>query len=266
MARPEGPAGDHPAARLGELIMRTVSELAELAGVTVRTLHHYDEIGLLAPSQRSDAGYRLYDRSDLKRLQQILFWRALGTPLAQIQAVLDDPAYDAVEVLERQRSVLSAQLQDVTAMLKAVDAALDEAQGGNTVEDHAMFEAFDNSEYAAEAEERWGDTDAWKQSQERTKSWTDEDKARIAREGVEFAKRLAAAMTSGVSPASTQAIDLAEVARLAINRQFYDCSKQMHVNLGEMYVADPRFTQYYDQHAAGLAVWFRDAIKANAAR
>ena len=88
----------------------------------------------------------------------------------------------------------------------------------------------------------------------------------MAAEAVAFARRLAAAFTSGVPADSEEGMDLAEEARLQIDRQFYDCSKEMHTNLGEMYVADPRFTAYYDQHAEGLAVWFRDAIVANAAR
>ncbi|MGI9016568.1 MAG: MerR family transcriptional regulator [Euzebya sp.] len=246
--------------------MRTVSEVAELAGVTIRTLHHYDEIGLLIPSNRTPAGYRMYDREDLRRLQQILFWRALGTPLTEIQAVLDDPAYDRVQVLTRQRAVLAEQVGQASRMLKAVDAALEEAQGGKTVSESEMFEAFDNAEYAEEAEARWGETDAWRQSQERTKNLTDQDKARIAREGIEHARRLADAMTSGVAADSAQGMDLAEEARLSIDRQFYDCPKEMHVHLGQMYVDDPRFTKYYDQHAEGLAVWFRDAIVANSRR
>lgn len=246
--------------------MRTVSELAELAGVTVRTLHHYDDIGLLAPSQRTAAGYRLYDRHDLLRLQQIMFWRALGLPLAQIQQLLDDPDYDRVDALTQQRAIVTEQLDEVSGMLKAVDQALEEAQGGTPVSDEAMFEVFDNAEYAEEVEERWGDTDAYRQSQERAKHWTDADRERIVRDGIEHAERMAQAMQQGVASDSEQAMDLAEEARRGIDEQFYDCSKEMHIALGEMYVQDPRFTQYYDQHAEGLAAWFNEAIKANAER
>lgn len=246
--------------------MRTVSEVAELAGVTVRTLHHYDDIGLLAPSQRTAAGYRLYSREDLLRLQQIMFWRALGLPLGQIQQLLDDADYDRVDALTQQRAMLAEQLDEVSGMLKAVDEALEEAQGGTPVEEDKMFEAFDNAQYAEEVQDRWGDTDAYRQSQERAKHWTDADKQRMVREGVEHTKRMAEVMQQGVAPDSEQAMDLAEEARRGIDEQFYDCSKEMHVNLGEMYVQDPRFTHYYDQHAEGLAAWFNQAIKANAER
>ncbi|MEE8601728.1 MerR family transcriptional regulator [Euzebya tangerina] len=246
--------------------LRTVSDLARLAGVTVRTLHHYDEIGLLRPSARSEAGYRLYDREDLQRLQQILFWRALGFSLEEIASLLDDPEYNRVAALEDQRAALSARLDDLGLMLKAVDDALTEERGGPAVTDEAMFEAFDNAQYEEEVRERWGDTDAYAQSKARQASWTEEDKRRIIQQGIDHAKRMAQAKRRGVDPGSAEAMDLAEEARLGINREMYDCSKEMHVNLGEMYVADPRFTEYYDQHEPGLAEWYRDAIVANAER
>lgn len=246
--------------------MRTVKELAELAGVTVRTLHHYDEIGLLTPHARTAAGYRLYDHDDLLRLQQIMVWRELGFGLAEVKAVLDDPGYDLAEALESQRTALDARAAELDLLRKRLDEALAEVRGGTPVEEETMFDGFDNPEYAREAEERWGDTDAWAQSQERAKHWTEADKRRIVEEGIAHAERMAVAFTAGVPADSEQAMDLAEEARLGIDRDFYDCSKEMHVNLGEMYVADPRFTAYYDQRAEGLAVWVRNAIVANAAR
>jgi DNA-binding transcriptional MerR regulator len=246
--------------------MRTVSELAELAGVTVRTLHHYDEIGLLRPSQRSEAGYRLYDRADLQRLQQILLWRALGFGLADIRALLDDPAYDRVQALTDQRAALAERLSHVGSMLKAVDDAIADATGGPPVDELEMFEAFDDGEHAEEAEARWGDTEAWRQSRARAARMGADDQRRLVREGQAHVQRMAEVFRSGVPADSAQAMALAEEARLAIDRHFYDCSTAMHVRLAEMYVADPRFTAYYDRHAEGLAAWFRDAIVANAAR
>jgi MerR family transcriptional regulator, thiopeptide resistance regulator len=246
--------------------MRTVSEVAALAGVTVRTLHHYDAIGLLRPGHRTDAGYRLYDRADLRRLQQILLWRALGFGLAEVQALLDDPEYDRVRALLDQRALIAARLDELDAMLKAVDEAITEATGGPEVDDLEMFETFAGGEYAEEAEARWGDTDAWAQSRERVGRLTDDDKQRLVREGEAFVERLAEVYRSGVPADSDAAVALAEEARLAIHRQFYDCSREMHLALGDLYVSDPRFTRYYDRHAEGLAAWFRGAIAANADR
>lgn len=246
--------------------MRTVSELADLAGVTVRTLHHYDQIGLLTPTGRTDAGYRLYDHDDLLRLQQIMVWRELGFGLAEIRALLDDPGYDLAAALADQRAALAARVDELSLVLKRVDDALAEVRGGAPIQEETMFEGFDNAEYEAEAEERWGDTDAYHQSRERVGRMTDAEKQQIAEEGIAHARRMAEAFTAGVPADGEQAMDLAEEARLAIDQRFYDCSHEMHANLGEMYVADPRFTAYYDQHAEGLAVWFRDAILANAER
>ncbi|WP_341250232.1 MerR family transcriptional regulator [Euzebya pacifica] len=245
--------------------MRSVSELAELAGVTVRTLHHYDEIGLLRPSGRTPAGYRLYDHDDLLRLQQIMFWRELGFTLAEIASALDDPDYDRAEALRDQRAELARRHDDLGLVLKAVDQALAELEGGPQTNEEEMFVAFDHSQYEDEVKERWGETDAYRQSRERTKNMTKADFDRLAAENESFVRRLAEAFEAGTAADSESAMDLAEEARRAIS-QFYECSHEMHVNLGEMYVADPRFTATYDTHAEGLAVWFRDAIRANADR
>jgi DNA-binding transcriptional MerR regulator len=145
--------------------MRTVKELADLAGITIRTLHHYDRIGLLDPSARTPAGYRLYDHDDLLRLQQILVWRALGFGLADIAAILDDPDYDLAQSLMTQRAQLAERVEELSLVVKRLDEALVEVQGGPPIAEDTMFEGFDNSEYQAEAEECWGDTDAWRQSQ-----------------------------------------------------------------------------------------------------
>ncbi len=246
--------------------MRTVSELASLADVTVRTLHHYDRIGLLTPSGRSASGYRLYDHDDLRRLQQILVWRQLGFSLGEIAELVEGAKRDRAAALRAQRALLSQRLEKMATVLKRVDEALKEIEEGTAMNEDTMFEGFDNTEYAAEAEQRWGDTDAWRQSQERTRDLDDAAKAQIAQEGIDHAKRMADAMGRGIPPTSIEAMDLAEAARLTIDRRFYDCSRAMHVSLGEMYVSDPRFTAYYDVHAEGLAVWFRNAIVANAER
>jgi MerR family transcriptional regulator, thiopeptide resistance regulator len=245
--------------------MRTVKELAALAGITVRTLHHYDEIGLLRPSARTDSGYRLYDHDDLLRLQQVLVWRELGFSLADVAALLDDPGYDLVGALESQRAGLAARVDELALVLKRVEAALVEAQGGEPVEEETMFEAFDTSRYDDEVRERWGDTEAYRQSTERMARLTEADRCAIVAEGEDLTRRMAAAYTSGVAAESDAAMDLAEEARRGIER-FYDCPPEMHVSLGAMYVDDPRFSAYYDRYADGLAVWLRDAVVANAER
>ena len=135
-------------------VMRTVGQVAELTGVTVRTLHHYDEIGLLSPRERSEAGYRLYAYEDLARLQEILVWRALGFSLAEIQAILGDPGYDRLAALRKQRALIEQQAERLGALRAALDAALDAEANGTKMEVHAMFDGFDPSEYEDEARER----------------------------------------------------------------------------------------------------------------
>ena len=141
-----------------------------MTGVTVRTLHHYDEIGLLAPSGRSEAGYRLYAYEDLARLQEILVWRALGFSLGEIQALLDDPAYDRIGALRRQRELVERDAERLGALRQALDHAIDAEEKGATMPEQAMFEGFDPAEYEDEVRERWGDTDAYRESTRRAAS------------------------------------------------------------------------------------------------
>ena len=138
--------------------MFTVSEVAGVAGISVRTLHHYDERGLLSPQQRSDAGYRLYSRADLERLQEILFWRELGFALGEITAVIDDPSHDRTSALRRQRGLIVAKAEHLQRMIEAIDGAIAAHERGIMMNEAEMFEVFgdfDPRRYDAEVEERW---------------------------------------------------------------------------------------------------------------
>jgi MerR family transcriptional regulator, thiopeptide resistance regulator len=247
----------------------TVGELARLAGVTVRTLHHYDRIGLVRPSERTSAGYRSYDVRDLDRLQQVLFYRELGFPLDEVATLLDDPDADPAAHLRRQHRLLRERLERTRAMVAAVEKEMEARQMGISLTPEERFEVFGDGfseEYQAEAEERWGDTEAWAQSQRRTSAYTKDDWVRIKAEGEDVERRLAAAMADGVPADSAAAMDLAEEHRQQISRNFYDCSPEMHAGLGRMYVEDERFTAHYEQIAPGLAQYVSAAVQANAAR
>ena len=247
----------------------TVGQVAELAGVTVRTLHHYDQIGLLSPSGRSDVGYRHYDSSDLERLQQILLYRELGFPLEQIAAILTAPDSDAGVHLRRQRELLTERIARLHMMVAAVDKEMEAHQMGTQLTPEERFEVwgdFDPDEHAQEVEERWGDTDAYKQSQLRSAKYTKEDWLAIKAEAEDVNARLVAALRSGAGPDSDAAMEAVEAHRQHISRWFYDCSYEMQVGLGEMYVSDPRFKKTYEDMSEGLAEYARDAIRANAAR
>lgn len=249
-----------------------VKEVAQLTGVSVRTLHHYDEIGLLAPSDRSGKGYRLYGDEDLLRLQQILIGRELGLSLEQIRGFLDDPGFDRRRALLSQRAELQKRAQQTEAMLRAVDAALAlidplaSSVTGEHMELKQIFDGFEPSKYEAETEQRWGDTDAFKESKRRTQRYGKEDWQRLAAEQGSIYADAFAALKAGKAPSSDEAMSVAERHRQSIDRWFYPCSYQMHRGLADMYEQDSRFAESIDQHGAGLTSFLAAAIRANAER
>ena len=241
----------------------TVGDLAKLTGITVRALHHYDELGLVRPSQRSDAGYRLYTDHDVLRLQQVLLFRELGLPLDEIAAVLDDPKYSRADALRRHREVLVAKRARLDAMLAALDAALTREEGEMKPEDvKSLFEGFDPEAYADEAREKWGDTDAYKESARRTKRYGKAEWDAIKSESEMIYARLAELMREGARPDDARVRGMAEAHRAHITKWFYPCSTEMHRGLAEMYIADSRFTANLDKVAPGFAKFLRDAILA----
>ncbi|MET9803336.1 MerR family transcriptional regulator [Streptomyces sp. NPDC006368] len=247
----------------------SVGQVAGFAGVTVRTLHHYDEIGLLSPSGRSHAGHRRYDDADLDRLQQILFYRELGFPLEEVAALLDDPDADPREHLRRQHELLTARIADLERMAAAVEHAMEAKKMGINLTPEEKFEVFgdhDPEQYAQETEERWGDTDAYRESQRRTSRYTKADWQRVQDESAQWNARYRDLMTDGEPPTGERAMDLAEEHRRYMSRWFYDCTYEIHRCLGEMYVADERFTAYYEALHPGMAAHLHAAITANASR
>ena len=246
----------------------SVGQVAELAGVTVRTLHHYGQIGLLEPQDRNRAGYRRYSDEDLQRLQHILFYRELGFSLDDIATILNEPGSSTGRHLRRQRQLLSARMSRLEQMIAAVDRELEAQTMGIELTAEEKFEIFGpnySQDYETEAEQRWGDTPAWEQSQARTARFSKQDWVDVKESGDELNRRLAEAMNSGSTPTSERAMELAEEHHRSIE-QFYDCPYPMHRGLGDMYVSDERFTRTYEEWAPGLAQWLRDAIHANADR
>jgi len=247
----------------------TVGQVARLAHVSVRTLHHYDDVGVLSPSARSDAGYRLYTDADLDRLQQVLLFRELGFSLEEIAEALGDPEFDRRDALIEQRALLANRMRATEAMLALIDKTLMALEGGIRMDKEEMFEVFgdfDPTEYEEEVEERWGHTDAYKESARRTARYTKEDWARHKAESERVNAEVASLMDAGVPAEDPRAMDAAEAARLLIDTWFYPCSHEMHVGLAEMYIADPRFTATYEKIRPGMARYLHDAILANAAR
>jgi DNA-binding transcriptional MerR regulator len=251
-----------------------VKEVAQLTGMSVRALHHYDEIGLLVPSTRTGSGYRLYDDGDLLRLQQILIGRELGMSLEAIKRSLDDPSFDRRAALERQRKELAARADRTAAMLRAVNAALAALtdEGGKTMKEMskdeitALFDGFDPSLYEGEVKQRWGETDAYKESARRTSKYTQADWEQYKAESHAIMTDAARLFHAGASAEGDEAMAVAERHRLSLDRWFYPCALEMHAGLAEMYEADARFAKSIDQYAPGLTAWWSAAIRANAGR
>lgn len=245
---------------------KTVGAVAALTGVSVRTLHHYDHIGLVVPSVRTPAGYRGYTDADIERLHLVLVYRSVGLPLEEIRTLLDDPDADVLEHLRRQHRLLLQEADRLQHTIKAVEELMHAHRSGIQLTAEEQVQIFGTTafggQYAAEAEERWGGTDAWKQSQQRVATLRKQDWIDIKAEGDALLDALAAAKRAGVAPGSPQANELAARHRASIER-FYDCDDEMHRGLVEMYVTDARFTRYYDDVEPGLAQYLHDLVIAS---
>lgn len=253
------------------VVTYSVGEVASLAGVSVRALHHYDETGLLVASHRTHAGYRRYTSGDLDRLQELLVYRRLGFSLKQIATLLDDPGHDRRAALLRQRDLLVQRMDELAAVRRLVERTLTTMEGAITMSDEQRFEGLGTYErneaaFGEEVRKRWGGTDAYAESARRTSSYTEDDWTAIKAETETIEAGFADLLAAGVPSDDVAAMDVAERHRRQIDTRFYPCSHEMHANLGEMYTADPRFTEHYEQRRQGLASYVRDAILANAVR
>jgi len=229
----------------------TVGELAKLTGITVRTLHHYDQIGLVQPSDRSRAGYRLYGDADVLRLQQVLIYRELGVPLDEIDGVIADP-----QALAKHREVLVGRRARLDAMIAAIDAS--ERFKGAPMQPEDVTKLFEG--YAEEARERWGETDEFKESARRTKQYGKAEWESIRREGDAIYARFAELMKVGAPASDPRVRGVVEAHRAHIDRWFYPCSTEMQRNLAALYIGDPRFAANFDKITPGLARFIHDAI------
>lgn len=244
----------------------SVGTVARIARVTVRTLHHYDEIGLLLPTGRSAAGYRLYTDADIERLQQIRFHREFGMALEEIRRILDARDFDSRAALIRHREALARRQEETAGLIATIDRMLGDNEGDEKMTADELFDGFRHEDHEAEAKQRWGDTPHWKEAQRRTSSYGPDDWKAIKAEAEEIVAKLAGTMNAGEEPGSEAAMALAERHRLHIDRWFYACSPQMHAGLAEMYVGDPRFSVYFDKHGEGLANYVAAAIRAQSLR
>jgi DNA-binding transcriptional MerR regulator len=247
----------------------TVKEVAAMAGVSVRTLHYYDEIGLLRPAYVGENGYRYYEEAQLLRLQQIMFFREFGIPLADIGRILNSPTFDPIEALEAHRTKLSQEADRIRRLLQTLNHTIEKLKGERDMSNQELYEGFDmekQKEYEEEVKARWGeDNPLVQESLRRTANWTEKDYAEAKRRMEDLHNRMKEVFESGVaadSPAMQALIDehYREICR------YYTPTKEVYRGLGQMYVEDPRFRQNYDKLREGLAEYVRDAMSVYAER
>ena len=237
--------------------MKTVKEVAKLTGVSVRTLHHYDAIGLLKPTRVTEAGYRLYDDAALARLQSILFFRELQFPLKDIRAILDAPNFDAGEALTQQIRLLELQREHLDAVIS--HARQIQNTGVNTM-DFSAFDTTKQDAYAAEAKRRWGHTDAYQEFTEKTKH-QDAATTQAHADGL-MAIFAELGQIRHLSPASAEAQALVKKLQNFITEHYYTCTPQILRGLGWMYIAGDAMTENIDQAGGeGTARFAHEAIE-----
>ncbi len=244
----------------------TVGRTAELVGVSVRTLHHWDALGLVCPSARTWAGYRLYGRADIARLQQVLVYRELGMSLERIGGLLDGPRADIVGQLRDQHALLVDRIARLQSMAAAVEQMMEveDMDKNLTPEQQAEVLGTDwNPEWHREAEQRWGDTEEWARSEARKAQMDRSDWDRVKQDAEALEADLAAAKRRGVAPGSAEANALAQRHRESIG-QWFEATHAKHVLIARGYTEDPRFREHYDSREAGLAAWLREVIEADA--
>ncbi|MYT77261.1 DNA-binding transcriptional regulator, MerR family [Streptomyces sp. MnatMP-M77] len=244
----------------------TVGRTAGLVGVSVKTLHHWDAIGLVRPGGRTRAGYRVYGDDDVARLHRVLVYREIGLPLAAIGRLLDDPEVDAREHLRRQRGQLAGRISRLERMVGAVDRMLLESKPGIRLTPEEQVEIFGadwEPTRTEEAEERWGGTAQWAQYAERAAAMDRDDWEGVAAAVEALSADLAAAYRTGVAPGSEAADALAERHRAQIST-YFDCTYAMQVCIGRTFVTDPGYVAHYDAVAPGLGGWLYEVIAANA--
>lgn len=245
----------------------TVGQVASRLSVTVRALHHWDDVGLARPSLRTAAGYRLYTAADLERLHRIVVYREIGLGLDGIREILDDSTTDVPGALRAQLAQVAERIERLRQLSVGLDRMIDAHERGlllTAEQQAAIFGTQWNPDWSAQARERYGDTTQWRQYAERSAVRSAEEWQAAADALAELDRALGSAMATGVAPGSDEANDLVERHREVFSASNFALSRQMQVCLGRMYEADPAFAAHYDGIRTGLAAWFRRVVDASA--
>lgn len=239
--------------------MYTIKEIADLAGVTTRTMRYYDQIGLLIPAEIGENGYRYYDHGNLLRLQQVLYFRELDVPLKEIQYFMSRPDFQLSTSLEKHQAALKDQVQRLNKLLATLEKTISNLQGEGNMSEKEFFEGFDETRYEEETRERWGQTPQYAESQRKWSSYTKDQKEEIKAEGGKITER----MVTENSDASADDPDVqAAVGEYYdyLNKYFYACEVGFLRGLADMWVQDPRFAVNYERIRKGGAAFVQEAV------
>ncbi len=237
--------------------MKTIHEVSQLAGISIRTLQYYDAIGLLHPSSHSDSGYRLYSDADLEKLQQVLLFRELEFPLREIKEIMESPDYDRSKALEQQIQLLTLKKEHIENLITLAQGI--KALGVNTMD----FRAFDTKkldEYAKEAKATWGKTPQYKEFEEKERNRTPKENAKMASDMMDIFRSFGEIKNQ--DPASNEAQTLVKQLQNFITEHFYTCTNQILASLGQMYAGGGDFTKNIDEAGGeGTAKFVNAAIQ-----
>ncbi|AUZ28151.1 MerR family transcriptional regulator [Bacillus subtilis] len=241
-----------------------VKQVSEMAGVSIRTLHHYDDIQLLKPSAITDAGYRLYSDADLERLQQILFFKEIGFRLDEVKEMLDHPNFDRKAALQSQKDMLMKKKQRMEEMIQTIDRTLQSIEGGELMNKRDLFAGLSMKDieehqkaYADEVRKLYGREIA-EETEKRASVYSSDDWRAIMTEFDSIYRRIAARIEHGPGDVEVQAA--VGAFRDHICQYHYDCTLDIFRGLGEVYITDERFTDSINQYGEGLAAFLREAI------
>ena len=236
--------------------MKTVKDISKLSGVSVRTLHHYDAIGLLKPAKVTEAGYRLYDTASLQRLHAILLLKELQFSLKDIKEILDAPGFDPMEALQQQIGLLELQRQHLTEL---IDHARQIQKTGVIPMNFSSFDTAKIDRYAVEAKKQWGKTDAYQEYEAKTAGQNKQQMQETGDKLMDIFREFGA--IRHLSPASSEAQDLVTKLQSFITDNYYTCTKQILFGLGQMYAAGDEMNENIDKAGGeGTGAFARDAI------
>ena len=237
----------------------TIKQIADMAGVTTRTIRYYDQIDLLKPVEIRTNGYRYYDQSSLLKLQQIMFFRELDLPLEDIRSIINRPDFDMVDALNKHRMSLQTQQNRLQRLLRTLDQTIESLTGAGRMGEKDYFEGFDQSEYEEEARARWGNTSQYAESQQKWASYSPQQQEDIKAQGNQLIARMVGA-DAGAAPEDANIQQAVGEYFDYLNRYFYTLDLNFFRNLADMWVADPRFAANYERIRPGGAAFVREAV------